>query len=229
MLYLFLIPMTVVAKKWWEPDHGTDCDGFSVRFSSYYVVAGKEINLFQLYLSSPFLPHPTMSEMKELQNNQVQIEGASDKKSIDAPFSCPPSLLNHLQEKLNNIPWTASSVVSQPTHSHSKRLLDELFTLAMQTYTSDKAIRKCLYETSEKVLKTLQCNDRLRVSYEQSQVHITEMVDTHDHLRQQNKRIFNEITQHHESLVADGYDTGVTVDSSLKKYKNAANEMGKVS
>jgi hypothetical protein len=139
---------------------------------------------------------------------------------------CSPSLLKHLQKIVLNVPWTTE----ESKQVNSVQLLDDLFTLAKQKDSvSEKALRKWLSESSEKISKTLRMNSSLLAAYEQRKIDAKRLVEIHDDLRVQNKRIFEEITMHHETLVADGYDNAVSVESSLKKYKNAASEMGKVS
>jgi len=146
--------------------------------------------------------------------------------SVSGTDVCPPSLLKHLQRSVYNIRWTSE----ESKQTNSTRLLDELIVLATQKHTADeKAIRKWLSQSIDKVLKTLQLHENLLVQYEQHTIALHQLIEFHDDLRVQNKRIFEEITQHHETLVANGYEMGVTIESSLKKYKNAAYEMGRVS
>mmetsp|Transcript_29336 Transcript_29336/g.49513 ORF Transcript_29336/g.49513 Transcript_29336/m.49513 type:complete len:473 (-) Transcript_29336:540-1958(-) len=157
---------------------------------------------------------------KTVENDNVSSPEVSSKSSS----ICPPSLLKHLQKKADNLPWR----IETSKVDNTARLLDDIFKFTEEkNIDNEKAIRRHIFESSEKVIKTLQLNENLMDAYEDHRVEVKTLVEIHDDLRLQNKRIFDEITRHHESLVADGYDTGVAIDSSLKKYKNAAHEMGK--
>ena len=164
-----------------------------------------------------------MSHTEEIKKEE-EVGVVSTPEGSNPSSICPPSLIKHLERRASNLPWTKED----KEEDNAVRLLDDIFKLTQkENILNQKALRKWIFETSEKILKTLQLNENLMIDYEEGRVEVKTLVEIHDDLRVQNKRIFDEITKHHETLVADGYDTGVTMESSLKKYKNAAHEMGK--
>ena len=140
-------------------------------------------------------------------------------------FTCPPSLKQHLEKKAHSLEWSSEEL----SRSSVARLLSELFNLLpVGDIKNEKECRKVLYESSEKVFKTLRLNTELLLAFEKGEIDVKGLVEFHDHLRVKNKRIFEEIVAHHESLVTEGYEVALRQEGNLKKYKNAASDMGKV-
>lgn len=141
-------------------------------------------------------------------------------------MECPGSLRSHLGQQITRS-LSSLQLHAQILETFVHSFLDEILNLGSLQCSAGSDLNRWLASTGEIVSKCFEAHPEIARRAVENDLNVSDVINFWREAKGHNEKIFDDITNHHQSLISFGWSHLPLAEDSTQSYAIAAAEMGK--